>query len=32
MSRHFPTVTGGTVTMLFFLPKGKIEYMAPPES
>ena len=32
MSRHFPTVTGGTVTMLFFLPKGEIEYMEPPKS
>jgi Domain of unknown function (DUF4863) len=29
-SRHFPTVTGGTVTMLFFLPGGEIEYMDPP--
>lgn len=29
-SRHFPTVTGGKVTMLFFLPNGEIEYMAPP--
>lgn len=23
---HFPTVTGGTVTFLFLLPKGQIEY------
>lgn len=29
-SRHFPTVTGGTVTLLFFLPGGEIEYMDPP--
>jgi 2-hydroxylaminobenzoate mutase len=29
-SRHYPTVTGGTVTMLFFLPGGEIEYMDPP--
>jgi 2-hydroxylaminobenzoate mutase len=29
-SRHFPTVTGGTVTMLFFLPGGEIEYTDPP--
>lgn len=29
-SRHFPTVTGGTVTMLFFLPGGEIEYMDAP--
>jgi len=29
-SRHFPTVTGGTVTMLFLLPHGEIEYQDPP--
>jgi 2-hydroxylaminobenzoate mutase len=29
-SRHYPTVTGGKVTMLFFLPNGEIEYMEPP--
>jgi hypothetical protein len=29
-SRHYPTVTGGKVTMLFFLPEGKIEYLTPP--
>lgn len=29
-SRHHPTVTGGKVTMLFFLPNGEIEYLAPP--
>ena len=29
-SRHYPTVTGGKVTMLFFLPDGEIEYLAPP--
>ncbi|MEJ8859156.1 DUF4863 family protein [Variovorax robiniae] len=29
-SSHFPTVTGGTVTMLFFLPGGEIEYTEPP--
>nr|BAF56677.1 2-hydroxylaminobenzoate mutase [Pseudomonas fluorescens] len=28
-SRHFPTVNGGKVTMLFFLPGGEIEYMDP---
>ena len=27
---HFPTVTGGTVTFLFLLPKGQIEYKSPP--
>ncbi|NWA45683.1 DUF4863 family protein [Pseudomonas gingeri] len=29
-SQHFPTVKGGKVTMLFFLPGGEIEYMDPP--
>lgn len=29
-SRHYPTVTGGKVTMLFFLPGGEIEYMQAP--
>ena len=29
-SHHYPTVTGGKVTMLFFLPSGQIEYMEPP--
>ncbi|HEY0295006.1 MAG TPA: DUF4863 family protein [Bordetella sp.] len=29
-SSHFPTVTGGVVTMLFFLPDGLIEYKDPP--
>lgn len=29
-SRHYPTVTGGTVTLLFFLPGGQIEYQDPP--
>jgi len=29
-SSHFPTVTGGAVTMLFFLPGGQIEYKDPP--
>lgn len=29
-SQHYPTVTGGKVTMLFFLPSGQIEYMPPP--
>lgn len=29
-SRHYPTVTGGKVTMLFFLPGGQIEYMPAP--
>jgi 2-hydroxylaminobenzoate mutase len=29
-SSHFPTVSGGTVTLLFFLPRGEIEYMEPP--
>ncbi len=29
-SCHYPTVTGGTVTMLFFLPGGEIEYKNPP--
>jgi len=28
-SQHYPTVTGGAVTMLFFLPKGEIEYKSP---
>jgi 2-hydroxylaminobenzoate mutase len=23
---HYPTVTGGTVTFIFLLPKGQIEY------
>jgi 2-hydroxylaminobenzoate mutase len=27
---HYPTVTGGTVTFLFLLPKGLIEYKAAP--
>lgn len=31
-SRHYPTVTGGKVTMLFFLPNGEIEYVAAPAS
>lgn len=31
-SCHFPTVTGGTVTMLFFLPGGEIEYFEPPST
>jgi 2-hydroxylaminobenzoate mutase len=31
-SRHYPTVTGGTVTMLFFLPNGQIEYTDPPSA
>lgn len=32
-SRHYPTVTGGKVTMLFFLPSGEIEYLsAPPQN
>lgn len=25
-TKHFPTVTGGTATFVFFLPKGQIEY------
>jgi hypothetical protein len=29
-SQHYPTVTGGKVTMLFFLPGGEIEYISPP--
>ena len=29
-SEHYPTVTGGAVTMLFFLPNGEIEYKSPP--
>lgn len=29
-SSHYPTVTGGTVTLLFFLPGGEIEYKEPP--
>ncbi len=29
-SSHYPTVTGGAVTMLFFLPDGLIEYKNPP--
>ena len=29
-SRHYPTVTGGAVKFLFFLPNGEIEYMPPP--
>ena len=29
-SSHFPTVTGGTVTLLFLLPNGEIEYRDPP--
>jgi hypothetical protein len=29
-SSHYPTVTGGTVTFLFFLPGGSIEYKAGP--
>jgi 2-hydroxylaminobenzoate mutase len=29
-SSHYPTVTGGTVTLLFFLPGGEIEYKKPP--
>lgn len=29
-SHHYPTVTGGKVTMLFFLPNGQIEYMPAP--
>lgn len=29
-SQHYPTVTGGKVTMLFFLPNGQIEYLTPP--
>jgi len=31
-SSHFPTVTGGMVTMLFFLPGGQIEYRNPPSA
>ena len=31
-SSHFPTVTGGRVTMLFFLPGGQIEYRNPPSA
>lgn len=31
-SCHYPTVTGGTVTLLFFLPGGLIEYKNPPAS
>lgn len=26
---HYPTVTGGLVTLLFFLPEGQIEYRVP---
>lgn len=29
-SQHYPTVRGGKVTMLFFLPGGEIKYIAPP--
>lgn len=29
-SSHYPTVAGGTVTFLFFLPGGSIEYQAGP--
>lgn len=29
-TRHYPTVTGGKVTMLFFLPDGEIEYISAP--
>lgn len=29
-SQHYPTVSGGKVTMLFFLPGGEIEYMPAP--
>ncbi|WP_166363525.1 DUF4863 family protein [Pseudomonas akapageensis] len=28
-SQHYPTVKGGKVTMLFFLPGGEIQYMEP---
>lgn len=31
-SQHYPTVTGGKVTMLFFLPGGEIEYLDPPSA
>lgn len=31
-SQHYPTVSGGKVTMLFFLPGGQIEYMPAPIS
>jgi hypothetical protein len=31
-SSHYPTVTGGVVTMLFFLPNGRIEYKSPPSA
>jgi hypothetical protein len=30
LSEHFPTVTGGKALIMYFLPNGKIEYMAPP--
>lgn len=29
-SSHYPTVSGGTVTLLFFLPRGLIEYKDAP--
>jgi 2-hydroxylaminobenzoate mutase len=28
---HYPTVTGGTVTFIFLLPKGQIEYRQKPD-
>lgn len=30
LSEHFPTTTGGTALILYFLPNGEIEYRCPP--